>query len=180
MNDDVPGPAPAHARASRGLLAAEDLKNLRLRRAMARAAGGILDLVMPMRVGGDGPPLFCAHPVVGLSWCYLALLPHVDARYPLYGLQARGLRRPEPLPASIEEMARDYADQIRMTQPSGPYHLLGMSLGGNIAFAIAEELERRDQQIGLLVILDANLADRDAVALSNEPWMIYNLVLAQF
>ena len=32
----------------------------------------------------------------------------------------------------------------------------------------------------MLVILDANLADRDAVALSNEPWMVYNLVLAQF
>src|SRR5216684_3079691 len=180
MNDDVPGPAPAHARASRGLLAAEDLKNLRLRRAMARAAGGILDLVMPMRVGGDGPPLFCAHPVVGLSWCYLALLPHVEAGYPLYGLQARGLRRPEPVPASMAEMARDYTDQIRMAQPSGPYHLLGWSLGGNVAFAIAEELERRGQEIGLLVILDANLADREAIALSNEPWMIYNLVLAQF
>src|SRR5216684_4126396 len=178
MNDDVPGPAPAHARASRGLLAAEDLKNLRLRRAMARAAGGILDLVMPMRVGGDGPPLFCAHPVVGLSWCYLALLPHVDARYPLYGLQARGLRRPEPLPTSIEEMARDYADHIRETQPSGPYHLLGMSLGGNVAFAIAEELERRGERIGLLVILDSTLVDLDVIEI--EPWAIYNLVLAQF
>jgi thioesterase domain-containing protein len=77
-------------------------------------------------------------------------------------------------------MARDYTDQIRLAQPSGPYHLLGWSLGGNIAFAIAEELERRGQEIGLLVILDANLADRDAVALSNEPWMVYNLVLAQF
>ncbi len=80
----------------------------------------------------------------------------------------------------MAEMARDYADQIRMAQPSGPYHLLGWSLGGNIAFAIAEELERRGEEIGLLVILDANLADRDAVALSNEPWMVYNLVLAQF
>ena len=36
------------------------------------------------------------------------------------------------------------------------------------------------RRVGLLVILDANLADRDAVALSNEPWMVYNLVLAQF
>jgi thioesterase domain-containing protein len=134
---------------------------------------------MPIRVG-DGAPLFCAHPVVGLSWCYLALVPHVDARFPLYGLQARGLRRPEPVPASMAEMARDYTDQIRMAQPSGPYHLLGWSLGGNVAFAIAEELERRGQEIGLLVILDANLADREAIALSNEPWMIYNLVLAQF
>jgi thioesterase domain-containing protein len=155
------------------------MQSLRLHRATARAAGGILDLVMPIRVG-DGPPLFCAHPVVGLSWCYLALVPHLDARFPLYGLQARGLRRPEPLPSSMTEMARDYADQIRMVQPSGPYHLLGWSLGGDIAFAIAEELERRGEEIGLLVILDANITDREAVALSNEPWMAYNLVLAQF
>ena len=173
-------PAAMGAGAAAGLpQAAEALQSLRLHRATARAAGGILDLVMPIRVG-DGPPLFCAHPVVGLSWCYLALVPHVDARFPLCGLQARGLRRPEPLPATMAEMARDYTDQIRMAQPSGPYHLLGWSLGGNIAFAIAEELERRGQEIGLLVILDANLADRDAVALSNEPWMVYNLVLAQF
>jgi thioesterase domain-containing protein/peptidoglycan/xylan/chitin deacetylase (PgdA/CDA1 family) len=159
--------------------AAEAMQSLRLHRATAKAAGGILDLVMPIRVG-DGPPLFCAHPVVGLSWCYLALVPHVDARFPIYGLQARGLRRPEPLPTSMAEMARDYADQIRTVQPSGPYHLLGWSLGGDIAFAIAEELERRGEEIGLLVILDSNLADREAVALSNEPWMVYNLVLAQF
>lgn len=173
-----PATAPP-TRGAGGLPAAEDLQSVRFHRATARAAGGILDLLMPIRVG-DGAPLFCAHPVVGLSWCYLALVPHVDARFPLYGLQARGLRRPEPLPASMAEMAREYTDQIRMAQPSGPYHLLGWSLGGNVAFAIAEELERRGQEIGLLVILDASLADREAIALSNEPWMIYNLVLAQF
>jgi thioesterase domain-containing protein/peptidoglycan/xylan/chitin deacetylase (PgdA/CDA1 family) len=173
-------PAATRTRAAGGLPeAAEALQSLRMHRTTARAAGGILDLVMPIRVG-DGPPLFCAHPVVGLSWCYLALVPHLDARFPLYGLQARGLRRPEPLPASMSEMAREYVDQIRMAQPSGPYYLLGWSLGGNVAFAIAEELERRGEEIGLLVILDASVADPEAIALSNEPWMVYNLVLAQF
>jgi thioesterase domain-containing protein len=165
-----------------GLAAAEDVQTLRLSRATAqaaKAAGGTLDLMMPMRLG-DGPPLFCAHPLMGLSWSYLALLPHVDERYPLYGLQARGLRRPEPLPASMAEMARDYVSQIRMTQPSGPYHLLGWSLGGNVAFAIAEELERRGEQVGLLVILDSSLADLETMETANEPWMIYNLILAQF
>jgi thioesterase domain-containing protein/peptidoglycan/xylan/chitin deacetylase (PgdA/CDA1 family) len=191
---DLPDPAPAatpqpaqaaapdaapRAGGTAGRAMAEDIQSLRMHRATAKAAGGILDVVMPIRVG-DGPPLFCAHPVVGLSWCYLSLLPHVDARFPLYGLQARGLRRPEPLPASMEEMARDYADQIRLTQPSGPYHLLGWSLGGNIAFAVAEELERRGAQIGLLVILDSSLEATEGIALSNEPWMLYNLVLAQF
>ncbi|HEY2550150.1 MAG TPA: alpha/beta fold hydrolase [Streptosporangiaceae bacterium] len=197
MQDDVPpqphgklAPPPRPAAATgqsagpaglaAAMLPAADLQSLRLGRATTRAAGGVLDLVMPIRVGGGGPQLFFAHPLIGLSWCYLALLPHVDARFPLYGLQARGLRRPEPLPASMTEMAQDYADQIRMTQPAGPYHLLGWSLGGNIAFAVAEELERRGARVGLLVILDTDLSAIDVIAASNEPWEFYNIVLAQF
>jgi thioesterase domain-containing protein/peptidoglycan/xylan/chitin deacetylase (PgdA/CDA1 family) len=172
--------APVRAAEPAGFGAADDLKTLRLFRATSKAAGGVLDLVLPMREGGDGPPVFCAHPMVGLSWCYLAMLPYVDDRFPLYGLQARGLRRPEPLPASMAEMARDYADQIRLTQPAGPYHLLGWSLGGNIAFAVAEELERRGERIGLMAIMDANMVDFDSIEADTEPWMIYNLVLAQF
>jgi thioesterase domain-containing protein len=157
-----------------------DMRSLRAFRATAKAAGGVLDLVMPMRVGGEGPALFCVHPLIGLSWCYLPLLPYVDARYPIYGLQARGVRRPEPLPVTMAEMAQDYADLIRKVQPAGPYHLLGWSLGGNIAFAIAEELERRGEQIGLLVILDANLANLDAIAVRDENLTFCNMILAQF
>ena len=175
------GPAPTmRAGARDAFIPAGDMRSLRVFRSTAKAAGGILDLVMPLRVGGDGPSLFCVHPMIGLSWCYLALLPHIDPRYPLYGLQARGVRRPEPLPVTMLEMAQDYADQIRKVQPAGPYHLLGWSLGGNIAFAIAEELERRGEQVGLLVILDSNLADLDTLPVSFEPWSFYNMILAQF
>jgi thioesterase domain-containing protein len=177
VSPERPGTA---AVATAGMMPAADVASLRVFRATARAAGGILDPVMPIQVGGDGPALFCAHPLIGLGWCHLALLPHVDARYPLYGLQARGLRRPEPLPASMAEMASDYADQVRKVQPAGPYHLLGWSLGGNIAFAIAEELERRGERVGLLVILDSNLSSIDVIPRVNAPWLIYNLVLAQF
>jgi thioesterase domain-containing protein len=163
------------------LPAAENLQILRQSRATSKAAAGTLDMLVPMRVGGSGPAVFCAPPVVGLSWCYFAMLRYIDATYPLYGLQCRGLRRPEPLPATMTEMARDFADQIRMRQPSGPYHLLGWSLGGNIAFAIAEELQRRGHEIGLLVSLDATMGDNDAMNRDlSEPWMVYNLVLAQF
>jgi thioesterase domain-containing protein/peptidoglycan/xylan/chitin deacetylase (PgdA/CDA1 family) len=169
---------PARAGGAAGMIAAADVQALRTHRTFAKASGGFLDTLMPMR-DGDAAPLFCAHPVVGLSWCYLSMLPHVDPRYPLYGLQARGLQRPEPLPASMREMARDYADQIRTRQPAGPYHLLGWSLGGNVAFAIAEELQDRGERIGLLVILDSRLVNLDSSELS-EPWLVYNLILAQF
>ena len=80
----------------------------------------------------------------------------------------------------MAEMARDYTDQIRTVQPSGPYNLLGWSLGGNIAFAMAEEIERRGERVGLLVILDSSMSNFEGIRLSNEPWMVYNLVLAQF
>ncbi|WP_462179138.1 amino acid adenylation domain-containing protein [Pseudoalteromonas maricaloris] len=49
----------------------------------------------------------------------------------------------------------DYADQIMQIQPHGPYTLFGYSLGGNLAFEIAKELEGRGQRVGDVVILDS-------------------------
>ncbi|MGH3850531.1 MAG: alpha/beta fold hydrolase, partial [Pseudonocardiaceae bacterium] len=70
-------------------------------------------------------------------------------------VQARGLARPEPLPTSLEQMAADYADQIRQVQPAGPYFLLGWSFGGLVAHAVATELHQRGEQTALLAMLDA-------------------------
>ncbi|MFD9410729.1 amino acid adenylation domain-containing protein [Streptomyces sp. NPDC059989] len=112
-------------------------------------------VLVPLRASGSASPLFCVHPAAGLSWCYLGLLAHLGPQYPLYGLQARGTDGAEPLPASIEEMAADYADRIRSASPEGPYRLVGWSVGGTIAHAIAAELERRGERVELLAILDA-------------------------
>ncbi|CAL9395986.1 D-alanine--D-alanyl carrier protein ligase [Streptomyces sp. enrichment culture] len=112
-------------------------------------------VLMPLRASGSGTPLFCVHPAAGLSWVYLGLLAHLGPQYPLYGLQARGTDGAGELPASIEEMAADYADQITATAPEGPYRLLGWSIGGTIAHAVAAELERRGGRVELLAVLDA-------------------------
>ncbi|MFD3586804.1 non-ribosomal peptide synthase/polyketide synthase [Streptomyces sp. NPDC058683] len=114
-----------------------------------------LDVVLPLRSTGAGTPLFCIHPGGGISWSYSGLLNHIGPQHPVYAIQARGLGRPEPLPTSFEEMAADYADQIRKIQPEGPYLLLGWSAGGLIAHAIACELQARGERTALLAILDA-------------------------
>ncbi|MFI0967599.1 non-ribosomal peptide synthase/polyketide synthase [Streptomyces sp. NPDC021080] len=114
-----------------------------------------LDVVLPLRSTGTGTPLFCIHPGGGISWSYSGLLNHIGPQHPVYAIQARGLGRPEPLPASYEEMAADYADQIRKIQPEGPYLLLGWSAGGLIAHALACELQARGERTALLAILDA-------------------------
>jgi amino acid adenylation domain-containing protein len=121
----------------------------------AGAGHDALDVLLPLRVGGRSLPLFAVHPVGGLSWCYAGLLRHLDADRPVYGLQARGIARPEPPAASIEEMAADYAERIREVQPRGPYHLVGWSVGGTIAHAVAVALQDRGERTALLALLDA-------------------------
>ncbi|WP_248782869.1 amino acid adenylation domain-containing protein [Streptomyces varsoviensis] len=114
-----------------------------------------LGVLLPLRPEGDRPPLFCVHQSTGLGWRYAALLPYLPSDQPVYGVQARGLAGPEPLPRSVEEMAADYADRIRALQPYGPYHLLGWSVGGLIAQAIATRLAELGEKVGLLALLDS-------------------------
>ncbi|MCW7946882.1 hypothetical protein AAW14_34110, partial [Streptomyces hygroscopicus] len=113
-----------------------------------------LGVLLPLRTGGTRPPLFCMHPATGLSWAYAGLLPHLSKDQPVYGLQARGIARPEEFPASIEEMAADYIEQIRAVQPSGPYHLLGWSSGGCTAQEMAAQLRDAGEEVALLALLD--------------------------
>jgi nonribosomal peptide synthetase DhbF len=113
------------------------------------------DVILPIRPYGDLPPLFCVHPGGGLSWSYSRLLQYIRADYPIYGLQARSLNQPEILPERLQEMVADYLGEIRAIQPTGPYHLLGWSFGGIVAYSLANHLQLLGEQVGLLVLLDA-------------------------
>jgi len=119
-----------------------------------------LDTLLPLRTGGGRPGLFCFHPAGGLGWCYTGLLRHLPADLPVYAVQARGLRAAEPLPGSIDEMAADYVRAIRAAQPDGPYHLLGWSVGGVIAHAVATRLRDQGAAVGQLALLDAYPGDQ--------------------
>ncbi|MFK3984766.1 amino acid adenylation domain-containing protein [Micromonospora sp. NPDC050397] len=143
------------------------------------AGHGALDVVLPLRVGGDRPPLFCFPPVNGLSWCYSGLLRHLEAEQPVYGLQARGLSGPGPLAGSVEEMAADFAEQIVELCPSGPYRLLGWSLGGILAYATAARLRRLGRRVELLGLLDAYPADPE-LHTEEHRRVLLNVVLADF
>ncbi|MGW3430396.1 amino acid adenylation domain-containing protein [Streptomyces melanosporofaciens] len=120
-----------------------------------------LDVLLPLREHGSRTPLFCVHPAGGLSWSYSALLRSVDAEHPVYGLQCRGLSgEGDALPATLEEMAADYVAQIRRVQPTGPYALLGWSLGGTVIHAMAALLQAAGEEVALLVNLDEYPLDR--------------------
>lgn len=112
-----------------------------------------LDVVLPLRSGDK--QLFCIHPAGGLSWCYAGLLKTLPADYGLYGIQAQGIGEEEELPRTLSDMAMHYIRTIKEIQPTGPYQLLGWSLGGNVVQEMAVQLERLGEEISFLFILDA-------------------------
>ncbi|SNY78843.1 non-ribosomal peptide synthase domain TIGR01720/amino acid adenylation domain-containing protein [Nocardia amikacinitolerans] len=115
------------------------------------------DVLLPIRTDGARPPLFCIHPAAGLSWCYRTLDRYLADGRPIYGLQAPQIGGEVPGPTSIEDMARRYFDEIRAVQPHGPYHVLGWSLGGVIAHAVAVEMRAAGEDVALLALLDAEV-----------------------
>ncbi|MFF0352979.1 amino acid adenylation domain-containing protein [Nocardia sp. NPDC003167] len=129
--------------------------------------GGDLDAALattlPLRRGGDREPLFCLHPVSGLAWAYAGLAPHLPEDRPIIGLQSPALSDPDFRPATVDALIDHYLAEIRATQPHGPYHLLGWSLGGVLAQAVATRLQAAGETVASLTLLDsvpgADLAD---------------------
>lgn len=124
------------------------------------AAEDALDVVLRLRGGGARAPLFAIHPAGGIAWCYAGLAARLGPDQPVYGIQARGLVRDEPLPRTLEEEAADYVRRIREVQGHGPYRLLGWSVGGVLAHTVAVLLQECGEEVELLALLDAFPAEQ--------------------
>lgn len=72
----------------------------------------------------------------------------------MYGLLPRGLDGKESYRTRVEDIAADYVQAVRTVQPEGPYHLVGYSFGGIVAFEVAQQITAQGGQIGLLGMFD--------------------------
>ncbi|WP_145972862.1 thioesterase domain-containing protein, partial [Rhodococcus wratislaviensis] len=120
-------------------------------------ADGSLDVLLPLRTTGTGSPVFCIHPAIGLAWCFTGLVQYLGDR-PVYGLQSPALTDPDLRVDSLEELAARYVARIRAVQPHGPYHLVGYSVGGQIAHEMAVQLTSAGDEVVTLAMLDTHLA----------------------
>lgn len=112
--------------------------------------------LVPIRPNGDQLPLFLVHAVGGNVLNYRPLADAMPEGIPVYGLQALGLDgRTAPLD-SVEKMAERYVREIRSVQPHGPYHLAGGSMGGIIAYEMAQQLMRAGETVGMLGLVDTS------------------------
>jgi aspartate racemase len=103
-----------------------------------------------------GPALFLIHTGLGHLFGYDWLIRRLEIDRPVYGLQAKGVDGSDEIHRTVEEMATHYVDEIESVQPRGPYHLVGYSFGGVVAWEMACQLADRGQRLGLVGLIEAN------------------------
>jgi thioesterase domain-containing protein len=111
--------------------------------------------VVPLRnVHGSRPPLFIVHGVGGNVLGFYSLAKCLHSEQPVYGIQAQALLPREQALLNLEQMAARYVQDMRSVCPAGPFHLVGLSYGGLVAYEIAQQLRAAGLEVGLLGMLD--------------------------
>jgi thioesterase domain-containing protein/acyl carrier protein len=136
------------------------------------SSSAIPSSLVPIQPYGNKRPLFLVHPAGGQVFPFFGLAQCLGLEQPCYGLQARGVEEGQEPHTRIEDMAACYIEAIRSVQSEGPYLLGGWSMGGEIAFEMAQQLHARGQRVALLALFDAripssaeNIADEDFEAM---------------
>ncbi len=140
--------------------------------------------IEPYREGRGRPPLFFAPGYDGHTHDVRQLIPFLDQRVGVLGLNT-----PEALALDddpIDAMATACVARMREAQPSGPYRIAGYSFGGVVAHAIACRLEAVGEQVSLLFVIDSiapldrnprpprTMADRLAMATARHAFQVFS------
>ncbi|MEW6406571.1 MAG: alpha/beta fold hydrolase, partial [Chloroflexota bacterium] len=103
---------------------------------------------------GTKRPFFCVHGAGGHILLFEKVARHLGADQPFFAFQARGIEEGQQPFTHIEDMAAYYVKALREAQPDGPYLLGGYSMGGMVAFEMAQQLQAQDQKVAMLAIID--------------------------
>lgn len=114
-----------------------------------------IDIVVPMKQNTKNEiKIFFCHPASGMIYCFNPLVSQWQLPISIYGLQDPSISAGNLLFESISAIADSYASAIRKIQPNGPYFLAGYSFGGTVVYEIAHILKQKNQDIGLLALIE--------------------------
>jgi phthiocerol/phenolphthiocerol synthesis type-I polyketide synthase E len=109
--------------------------------------------LIALQPDGSHPPLFGIH-----STRYHTLARYLGPEQPIYALRyGHGSGTSEDilnLPDRIEDLACHYIEEMQTVRPKGPYFLIGLCIGGLVAFEMAQQLLEQNEEIALLVLAD--------------------------
>ncbi|MDO5103942.1 MAG: amino acid adenylation domain-containing protein [Lautropia sp.] len=126
--------------------------------------------LMLLNAGSDASAsaLFCIHAGMGTIFDYQPLARALHGVRPMYGLSCRMLLDSTHYDRSLDQMAQDYVTMIRTIQTSGPYHLLGWSLGGTLVALMTRILEDAGDEVRFLGMVDPFVPAGDSGARADD------------
>ncbi|WP_437982699.1 non-ribosomal peptide synthetase [Sorangium sp. So ce117] len=136
-------------------------------------AGGPASSVVELRAGGSRPPLFCVDPSGLHVMAYRGLAAAMSEEQPVLGLDLGPSLAGEAAALSLPRIVERLSREIRERQPRGPYRLLGWSVGGVLALAVARALEEQGERVAFLGMLDAQ--PRTQLYAAGEPDVVEEL-----
>jgi thioesterase domain-containing protein len=119
--------------------------------------------VVPLRAGGSRPPLYCVHAIAGSAYAYDGLARLLDPDQPVYGFESPGFDDDREPVTVLEDLAAEYVDELLKWRPGESYRLLGWSMGGALAFAMAQRLVAAGAEVPMLIVVDSSVPTK--------PWL---------
>ncbi|MBV8518391.1 MAG: non-ribosomal peptide synthetase [Acidobacteria bacterium] len=114
--------------------------------------------VLVQRGSDSVPPLFCVSGGGGSVMVFRDLAAQIGSEQPFWGLQHHGFAR-GVFPVTYAAIAAVYGDAIRAIQPHGPYFLAGYSVGGQLAYEVARQMERAGERVAFIGLIDSSASD---------------------
>lgn len=101
------------------------------------------------------PRLLLCPDLSGSPFRFRALADALGPDVALLGFESPLFTDPKAAVRTVEELAAHNIEQAVTADPVGPYHLVGWSVGGFVAFEMARQLAEQGLAVGAVVIIDA-------------------------
>jgi acyl transferase domain-containing protein/acyl carrier protein len=101
--------------------------------------------------------LWFLHPLIGYSGSYLYIaqeLAKIDSSIPMIGINYPYMLDTSQSFSSVEEMIEQYVKLILEKQPTGPYNLVGFSLGGLLVIETYRQLKEKGHEVARIFLFD--------------------------
>jgi amino acid adenylation domain-containing protein len=120
--------------------------------------------LVTIQAGQEGmPPLFCVPGAGANITDFIHLAAALDDKWPIHGLQPRGMNDGHAPHATVPAAAQAYMRVIDEEYPEGPLHLLGHSFGGWVVFEMALRLRAFGRMIASVTLIDAEAPEGDGI-----------------
>lgn len=124
-------------------------------RATKSTQKAVFSSVFPLQKGEKGQAFFFLPDLGGSVFYARKFVPDFGSNQPVYGFRLDPSHDWSTSQHDLASIAEKFADDLILSDLPEPYHLIGHSFAGIMAFETARQLEEKGAIVGTLAILDA-------------------------